>query len=101
MQGDTKKWLKILFLIAMAAPILTAIFATGGPFEAFNSLAGGDNLDIVTGETEPNALQGNNYLPILAAAVTLIPIGLLGVFFFKFISGNAGDAKRRRRKQGM
>ena len=93
MSGDTKKWLGILFLIAMAAPILTAIFATGGPFADFTDIAGGRDPD-----GGQSALSGNNYLPIIAAAVTLIPIGLLGVFFFKFISGSAGDPKRRRRK---
>ena len=35
MSGDTKKWLKILFAVAMAAPILAAIFAASGPFAQF------------------------------------------------------------------
>ena len=98
MGNDTKKWIKILFAIALAAPILTAIFASGnGPFAQFATLVAGQ--DPVT--NADNALAGNNYLPIIGAAVALIPVGLLGVFFFKFLSGTVGNSKSRKKSRRM
>ena len=43
------------------------------------------------------AIAGNTYGGILIVAVSLIPVGLLGVFFFKILGGSVGNTKRRRR----
>ena len=62
---------------------------------------GREIIDPVTGATSDSALEGNNYLPIIGAAVALIPVGLLGVFLFKFINGNVGNAKRRNKRSAF
>ena len=221
MSGDTKKWLKILFAVAMAAPVLAAIFAASGPFAQFGQgvsgyckptattsypsldddwkfrgayrfasptepshrIPDGENLDYVdmdevlvhktapataggtntyafvkgngvygffTHDAAPvagdypdldpsntsatgcgdkasttaavgttaidpttagvaaevkqlvaieqgSAIAGNSYGGILVVAVTLIPVGLLGVFFFKILGGTVGSSRSRRR----
>ena len=56
MAQDTKKWLKVLFAIAMAAPILTAIFATGGPFQQLNEVVTGERI-VTIGQTSRTVNQ--------------------------------------------